>query len=204
MAITRRKFLGLLAVVSAATAFTWSYPRLRQFKNNRIRIDHPEATPLSESDTVNESAIDTIADFTGSLFGRQLTSEQKQELIGRLTFAAKSDREWHDQYIWLANYIDDLTKKLGVASFTAANMSQRLAVSNQVITYSPSSRLSKLRSLFSDKERYRRRMRISTVKHLEHIYINSGVPWMVRGYPTWPGVPGDPRWYTQPGPDKQC
>lgn len=205
MAITRRKFLGLLAIVSAATAFTWSYPRLRQFKNNRIRVAHPEvATPLSESDTLNVSAIDTIADFTGSLFGRLLTSEQKQELIGRLTFAAKADSKWHDEYIWLANYIDDRAKELGAVSFTASNMSQRLAVSNQVVTFSPASRLSKLWSLFSDEERYRRRVGISTIKHLENIYINSGVPWMIRGYLTWPGVSGDPRWYTQPGPDKQC
>ena len=205
MAITRRKFLGLLAIVSAATAFTWSYPRLRQFKDNRIHIDHPEAaTPLSESEPINESAIDTIADFNGSLFGRLLTSEQKQELIGRLTFAAKADSKWHDEYIWLANYIDNLAKELGGVSFTASNISQRLAVANQVVTFSPASRLSKLQSLFSDEERYRRRMRIWTIDHLEHMYINSGVPWMVRGYLTWPGVPGDPRWYTQPGPDNQC
>jgi hypothetical protein len=205
LALTRRKFLGLLAIASAATIFSLSYPRLRQFKNDRIRIDHPEeATPLSESDTVNESAIDTIALFTGALFGRLLTSEQKQELIGRLTFAAQTDREWHDEYIWLANYVDNQVKELGAVSFAASNMSQRLAVANQVITFSTASRLSKLRALFSDEERYRRRMRFWTIDHLEHVYINSGVPWMIRGYPSWPGVPGDPRWYTQPGPDKQC
>ena len=203
MALTRRKFLGLLAVTSAATAFTWGYPRLRQFKDDRISIGHVNAAPLSD-DAINESAIDTIAHFTGSLFGRLLTSEQKQELIGRLTFAAKTDSGWHDEYIWLADYIDDLAKELGVVRFTASNMSQRQTVSNQVVTFSPSSRFSKLRSLFSDKERYHRRMGISTVKHLEKIYINSGVPWMARGYQSWPGVPGDPRWYTQPGPSKQC
>lgn len=203
LAFTRRKFLGLLTIGSIAVTFTWwSYPRVRHYKDTRIQVHHIKSN--SVSDAINESAIETTVHFTGSLFGIQLTSEQKEELITRLTFAAKSDSGWHDEYIWLAKHVDDLAEKSGNAGFSAADFNQRLAITDQVMTYSPSSRRSKLWSLFSDKERYRRRMRITTIEHLESVYINSGAPWMARGYTTWPGVPGNPRWYTQPGPEKQC
>ena len=56
-------------------------------------------------------------------------------------------------------------------------------------------------ALVSERERQRRRFRISTLRQVRRIYQTSGVPWRRRGYDSWPGVPGDPRAYTRLGPD---
>ncbi len=200
--MTRRRFLGLLgagAVVAVAGVAAYSYrPYVRRLGTRFSEwagLTHV-AGPLDQS-PVDPVVLSTVAVFTGALFGRSLPPDSLNELVDRLDFAAKQDSGWREEYLALASYVDGEMQHRGAADFTAATFDERDAMIKGLMANSPL----KLLSPFS---RTRSRMYLSTIPHLTKMYSRSGVPYRLRGYTSWPGIPGDQLEYTRKGPSQEC
>lgn len=187
-----------------------SYPYSRRvgyqwFRDAAKRVLKPvhASGPPNASD-FDRGILRTITLFIGALVGRQLSSDDIDELIGRLDFAVKHDSGWRIEYAWFARYLEEIVRGAGTPDLGSAPMGKRDLIVERVMAVSPWSTRSIALGLVSSTERNRRRMIFSTVPHLIALYARSGVPFRMRGYTSWPGVPGDPREYTRPGPISTC
>jgi hypothetical protein len=147
---------------------------------------------------------DTLVSFIGAMFGVELSKYDQYELSGLLSFAASADDGWESEYRWLSPYIDNMAKQAGAESFSSATSELRDSIMLDIMSWPVGSFRSKLLAMTTEQGLLRRRMQITTIPHLRRTYLASGVPWRKRGYQSWPGVPGDPRAYSRPGPVTQC
>jgi hypothetical protein len=200
--LSRRRFLAIVVTGLVVTGFGASLPSIRQ---RFLQLYSPRHVPGPESDAPLESNLtNTLVNFIGMLFGQDLTPQDRHELSGLVSFAASADSGWVAEYRWLVSNIDNMAKEAGAESFSSARPELRETIMLNTISRPTSSFTLRLLAIASGQRQLRRRMRLSTIPHLRRIYLASGAPWRRRGYQSWPGVPGDPRVYTQPGPVPKC
>jgi len=200
--LSRRKFLAIGAAGLLVTGFGASLPFIRRYRARVLAARH---LPGSESDEPLETQLtNALVSFIGALFGQDLTQQDRDDLSELVSFAASADNGWVPEYRWLDAYIDKMAKEVGAESFLSATPELRESIMQNVLSRPIKGFRLQLLAMSSEQEWLRRRMRITTIPHLRRIYLASGVPWRRRGYQSWPGVPGDPRAYTRPGPVVQC
>ena len=200
--LSRRRFLVIAVSGLVVTGIGVSLPSIRRHLAQFLSARHvpgPESGDLLESKLSN-----TLVTFIGALFGQDLTLQDRHELSGLVAFAASADSGWVSEYRWLVSHIDSMTKEAGAESFSSATPELRESVMQHTMSQPTGSFTLRLLAIASGQRLLRRRMSIATIPHLRRIYLASGAPWRRRGYQSWPGVPGDPRVYTQPGPVPQC
>ncbi len=199
MHISRRRFLAAAGAGFFALAGSIAAYSVMQ-KDSRVSHvkGHPDNSPF------DNLTLETVIAFVAALYGRKLSIRDRKELVGQLTFSVQEDNGWRSEYVWLAQYVDGEARKSGVASLMSASSDQKDQIVFSILAKSAYNRKSRLLALFFVDERMRRRMHHSTIEQLQRVYLNSGVPWRHRGYSSWPGVPGDPREYTRPGPLSVC
>jgi hypothetical protein len=200
--LSRRRFLAIVVTGLVVTGFGASLPSIRQ---RFVQLFSARHVPGPESDGILESKLsNTLVSFVGALFGQDLTQQDRHELSGIVSFAASADSGWIPEYRWLVSHIDNMANESGAESFSSATPVLRESIMHTIISRPTSSFTLRLLAIASGQVQFRRRMIITTIPHLRRIYLASGVPWRRRGYQSWPGVPGDPRVYTQPGPAPKC
>ena len=200
--LSRRRFLAIVVTGLVVTGFGASLPSIRQ---RFVQLFSARHVPGPESDDLLESELsNTLVSFIGVLFGQDLTLQDRHELSGLVSFAASADSGWVPEYRWLVSQIDSMAKEAGAESFSSATPELRDSVMQNIMSRPTGSFTLRLLAIASGQRLLRRRMSITTIPHLRRIYLASGVPWRRRGYQSWPGVPGDPRVYTRPGPVPQC
>ena len=200
--LSRRRFLAIVVTGLVVTGFGASLPSIRQ---RFVQLFSARHVPGPESDDLLESGLsNTLVSFIGVLFGQDLTLQDRHELSGLVSFAASADSGWVPEYRWLVSHIDNMAKEAGAESFSSAKPELRESIMQNIMSRPTSSITLRLLETASGQRRLRKRMRVATIPHLRRIYLASGIPWRRRGYQSWPGVPGDPRVYTQPGPVSKC
>ena len=200
--LSRRKFLAIGATGLLVTGFGLSLPSIRKHLTQAVSARHIQG---DESDIPLDSTLsNTLVSFIGAMFGEVFSQQDYHELGGLVSFAASADSGWETEYRWLSSHADSMAKRAGAESFLSATPDLRESVMLNIMSQSEGSFRLKLLAMTSERERLRRRMKITTIPHLRRIYLASGVPWRLRGYQSWPGVPGDPREYTRQGPVRQC
>ena len=209
--LTRRRFVGLAAAGSVTLAaglvsYPYScrigYKWARSVGKQLLKPTHVNELP--DVSKFDRGVLMTNAVFVGALVGRKLSPDDTDELVTRLEFAVKHDAGWRSEYSWLARHVDATARKMGATDLVSASLETRDRIVSSTMAISPWSMRSITLGLVSSEERSRRRMIFSTVPHLIALYARSGVPFRARGYASWPGVPGDPREYTKPGPTISC
>jgi hypothetical protein len=189
------------ALVAVAASGVMSYPMLRRHQRDLLKANHVKGKP--DSSPYDSTTLATVALFTGALFGHRLAQNNLSELVDRLDFAVNEDNSWRTEFSFLAQHVNNLAARAGASDFSNSSDSQiEKIITNMMKPVSP--RESRVMALVSEDERNRRRMRSSTIPSLVWIYTNSGVPWKMRGYTSWPGMPKDTFGYTQPGPAYIC
>lgn len=185
---SRRRVLaalaGLVAVAGALGA--------RDFVARRRQARDAGVAPIGDDILV------TVAELTGALFGHALSEQDRTEIVELLRYAVTMDHTRHTEYAFLAAFVDDEARASGAPSFLRASADQRDEIVTRVMTIDPSSLALRLLARASRHHLQQQELRSRTVPHLARIYRTSGVPWRVRGYTSWPGVPGDPTEYTRP------
>ncbi len=198
--LTRR----LLLICAAAVVLVLAplMIRVRNWRGRMLRAYHSPAPPTTQ--TLETSVTEGVADFTGALHGRRLSTEEKGEIAVSLDLAARTDSNWAKEYSNLMRYINHLASGEGASSFQSATELQRSTVLARIMSKPVDSSRSEFLALLSPWERTRRRMRRSTIPQLNWLYRHTGIPWRQRGYRRWPGLPGDSREYTRAGPEYPC
>jgi len=203
MSISRRKFLLIGSVFSiGAIAAIFGLPNFSKYKKSKLFPYH-----IKESGTdllPTYELLEIISIFTGSLHGHELTNIDKNEFFDILAFLIMNDKAWTSEYTWLSNHINILSTKIQNSDFQSLSTENKYNLVNIIMFYSIRSKKSRLLALFTQSERFKRRMRASTIPHLMKLYRSSGIPWRNRGYSTWPGVPGDQSEYIRPGKIISC
>ena len=200
--LSRRSFLAIVVTGLVVTGLGASLPSIRQ---RFVQLFSARHIPGPESDDLLESKLtNTLVSFIGALFGQDLTLQDRHELSEIVSFAASADSGWVPEYRWLVSHIGNMAKEAGAESFSSATPELRDSIVQHIMSRQTSSFTLRLFAIASGQELHRKRMSITTIPHLRRIYLASGVPWRRRGYQSWPGVPGDPRVYTRPGPVPQC
>jgi hypothetical protein len=189
------------ALIAVAAGGVVSYPMLRRHQRDLLETKHVKGKP--DSSPYDSHILQTVALFTGALFGHRLRQNNLSELIDRLDFAVNEDDGWRGEFSFLAQHVNNLATQAGASDFSnSSDIQSEKIITDIMKPVSP--RESRVMALISEDERNRRRMRSSTIPNLVWIYTNSGVPWKIRGYTTWPGIPKDTFGYTQPGPAYIC
>ena len=200
--LSRRRFLVIAVSGLVVTGIGVSLPSIRR---HLVQLFSARHVPGPESDGLLESKLSiTLVNFIGVLFGQDLTLQDRHELSELVAFAASADSGWVSEYRWLVSHIDSMANAARAEGFSSVTPELRESVMQNIMSRPTSSFTLRLLAIASGQGLRRRRMSISTIPHLRRIYLASGVPWRRRGYQSWPGVPGDPRVYTRPGPVPQC
>ena len=197
----RRRALVILAGVLTAGA-TLGFPFLRRERSRRLASFHrpgpPDTNPLDPHDLA------PVAALTGALFGHRLDRDELLEIGRGLALLAESDGGWRTELAAAGGYADRSARARGAASFADAPDQVRYHLVDSIMGPPVDSHRSNLLALVSADERDRRLIRSALVPALAQVYRASGPAWRRRGYARWPGVPGDPREYTRPGPATPC
>jgi hypothetical protein len=141
--------------------------------------------------------VETLASLLAAWFGVRIEGADSRDLRDRFEFAVNEDGGWLDEYVWLAQFLDRQARAANAASFKAASTAVRVRIIRLTKAPDPVPGV-RFRRLLSSDYRGLIRARRSTLRHLQELYLHSGVPWRRRGYTRWPGVPGDTYSYTQP------
>jgi hypothetical protein len=196
----RRAIIILAGVLTAGAAL--GFPILRRERSRRLAASHrpgpPDPTPPDPEDLAS------VAALTGALFGHRLDRDEMLEVGRGLALLAESDRGWRTELAAAGRYADRTARARGAATFADAPDPVRYDLIDSIMGTPVDSRRSRLLALFSADERDRRLTRSALIPALAQVYRASGPAWRRRGYTRWPGVPGDPREYTRPGPAIQC
>ncbi len=195
---TRRAFLLLGAAGAAAISTAASWHRWR----NIGALRHEPGTASKEDP--DEHVLQTVTEFTAAIFGVALSDDDRKELRGRFSYAARKDSGWRNEYRWLAAYLDSLADDAESARFVDVPAGQKEQIMRLALAIDESSRAQRLHAFLRADGRKLLRMRRSTFPHLAYVYQNSGVPWRHRGYKSWPGRPGDRLAYTRPVDAPTC
>ncbi len=195
---TRRTFLLLGAAGMAAISAAVSWHRWR----NIGALRHEPGT-VSKEDP-DEHVLQTVTEFTGALSGVSLTDDDRKDLHGRFSYAARKDSGWRNEYRWLSAYLDSLAEEAKGTSFVELASEQKEQIMRLALAIGESSRAQRFHAFLRADGRKLLRMRKSTFPHLMYVYQNSGVPWRHRGYKSWPGRPGDRLAYTRPVDPATC
>ena len=197
----RRRALVILAGVLTAGA-ALGFPFLRRERSRRLASFHrpgpPDPSPLDPRELAS------VAALTGALFGNRLDRDEMLEIGRGLALLAESDGGWRTELAAAGGYADRTARARGAASFADAADQVRYDIVDSIMGTPVDSHRSNLLALVSADERGRRLIRSALVPALAQVYRASGPAWRRRGYVRWPGVPGDPREYTRPGPATPC
>lgn len=208
--VSRRHFLIIISGLTISAAGILGFPNPRRTiyqaaRDVKIRLLNPaHIKGPPENTSFDADVLKTVAFFTNALVGSDVTPENLRELMNRLDFAIKHDSGWKTEYLWLADHANKVAHKMGSKDLASSTLNQRDRIIKQIMDNSTHTLYSRVFGIIPSEERERRRMFYSTVPHLIWIYKHSGVPFRLRGYTSWPGVPGDPLEYTRPGPITLC
>ncbi len=197
--LTRRQFIALGVAALMLGGMGASLPKLRRYRTQMLKARH-QVGPRDET-PIDPGIMQTLVAFTGALYGVTLDEADREELERRVEYSAVEDSGWRPEFAWLANYVDDQADALVGKRFSDTSPEDQDHLIQSMMSEPIRGRRHQMLALVSEQERQRRRFRISTLRQVRRIYQTSGVPWRRRGYHSWPGVPGDPRAYTRPGPD---
>ena len=193
--LTRRRLLayggiGAAFIIAGWTEKTRIYRWLREYTYPSHIAGGADETPF---DTPTQ---DTLTAFTEIFFGHRFSRIDDQDLRSRIDFLVREDGGWRPQFRYLARQLDTEALKSGASSFRTANENVKIGIVARIVSPDDDSDWV---FPFSDSARNLLLMRNSTVKKLQMLYLNSGIPWRRRGYESWRGVPGDMLEYTRPG-----
>jgi hypothetical protein len=189
---------GVLTTAGAALGF----PFLRRERSRRLASSHRQAPP--DSSPIDPHDLAPVAALAGALFGHRLDRDEMLEVGRGLALLAESDGGWRTELAAAGRYADRTARARGAATFADAPDQVRYHLVDSIMGTPVDSHRSNLLALVSADERDRRLTRSALVPALAQVYRVSGPAWRRRGYTRWPGVPGDPREYTRPGPATQC
>jgi hypothetical protein len=195
---TRRAFLVLGAAGMAAISTAVSWHRWR----NIGALRHEPGT--ASTDDPNEHVLRTVTEFTAAIFGVTLSDDDRKDLGGRFSYAARKDSGWRNEYRWLSAYLDSLAEDAGLTLFVDVPSEQKEQIMRLALAIDESSRAQRFHAFLRADGKKLMRMRKSTFPHLAYVYQHSGVPWRHRGYKSWPGRPGDRLAYTRPVDAPTC
>ena len=197
--LTRRQFIALGVAALMLGGLGASVPKLRRYRTQMLKARH-QIGPRNEA-PIDPSLMRTLVAFMGALYGVVLGEADREELTQRVEFSAIEDSGWRPEFAWLVAYLDDQADALVGKRFAEISPEEQDRLIQSMMSEPIRGRRRQMLALVSERERQRRRFRISTLRQVRRIYQTSGVPWRRRGYNSWPGVPGDPRAYTRLGPD---
>lgn len=202
--LNRRRLLwGLTSAAFVILAGT-SLPYVKSWRHRRVFANRTRGEP-DTTDFPRQDLLD-IAWFTTRLFGHTPTRNDESEIVWRLDYLAKEDREWRPLFQWLVQRIEALNEDSATTRFNALPEAKQQLIFDDILNRQSSvmGRKGELLALISDEWVQERAFFRFTLNKLNAIYVHSGVPWRRRGYTSWPGIPGDPRNYTIAGPQRQC
>jgi hypothetical protein len=183
--LSRRYFLAAGLALTGGAGGLFLADRVGNHQRSRV-LEHRAGAPAGEAPS--PEVLDTLTSYLETFFGRELSTQDRNELAGRLTFAATRDSGWGEEYLAAAALLDKEAAAHGFAAYTAADRETKIAVIN-ALRQPLRGPLAGVRLSMSDSALARERMRVSTSRHLIHVYQHSGVPWRQQGFATWPGVP---------------
>jgi hypothetical protein len=184
--IPRRAFIvsGLAVLVGGFLAWRWQSGR------------HGGSEPAGEGST---ELAGTLLAFLGALFGHELSEPDTADLSERLA-AFTSDADLRRDCETLVRHLDHLADAEGASGFRSCSATQQERIVGDIMRIDPKTFKARLLSKFFPARRDLYHMRWSAVPSLAWMYRHSAAAWRTRGYARWPGVPGDWREVTQPGP----
>jgi hypothetical protein len=153
-----------------------------------------EARARTASGAVREG----LLAFLGTLFGRELTAEDRADLGERLALLAAEPALAYDCAV-LSHHLDRLAHDEGAQSFASCAADGRERVVERLMAIDPRSPRARVLEKLAVGMRDFYRMRSSTIPSLEWLYRHSAAAWRARGYTRWPGIPGDWRETLVPG-----
>ena len=197
-----RRRRALAIVLGLLTTAAVGFPVLRKARSRRLARIGEQAG--ADSTSLDPRVFAPVAAFAGALFGHRLNPDEVLEVEQGLAFMVQSQGGRRPELTILADYLEQEARAHGAASFAVAADSVRNQMVDRIMRAQVASPRSLLLALVSSQERSRRLIRSEMVPGLAQLYRGSGPAWRRRGYARWPGVPGDPREYTRPGPLPQC
>ena len=193
--LSRRRFLlgaaGSAVLLALSLA---SKSRLRAWYRSNLLQKHrdlPAGFELPET-----AVLTTVAEFAAALHGHQLDRDSLTDITDRLGYACLQDGGWVEEYRTVSHYLDDAARSAGAKSFVDSSATTRDQIVDRIMRHGVWSLRDKVLAQVSQSERTRRLIRISSVRHLSHLYRNSFAPWRHRGYARAPGLPNGNRMYT--------
>lgn len=195
---SRRRFLFLGAGSVVVIGLAGAWQRWRTIG----ALGHAPDVPGEA--LVSPEVSSTLTSFLGAAFGVRLAQADIQDLQSRLSYAAEHDGAWAREYLWLADYVNQLAMESGADSFAGSELGLREALVRQTLQFDADNRTQRIRAFFDPDGRNVLRMRKSTIPHLFRLFRMSGVPWRQRGYVSWPGLPDDRLAYTRALPARRC
>ena len=196
--LSRRSFMVLVAAGGSAIGAAGAWHRWESIAT----LGHGDG-PVKDAE-VDSTAIATVAEFAGVMFGVNLTEVDRTDLTRRIEFAVTHDSGWADEYAWLSAFVDEAATEFDAPSYVEADADAQDAIMRMTVDRETHSRTRRINAFFRIDGRVLMRMRRSTIPHLTHVYRNSGVPWRQRGYTSWPGLPNDMLAYTGPAGPGSC
>jgi hypothetical protein len=200
--MNRRRAIASLSLTVVAIGAALGIPAARRERSRRLHLEHqrsgPHPLPLDD-DVATATAL-----LIGALFGHTLEGRDLDEMRDRVRFIARMDGGWRADFGMIATYLDRRARAHGATGFDAASADVHERIVDEIMRPAIDSRRSELAALISADERTRRFIRTDAVGLFARAYSTSSAIWRRRGYARWPGIPGDPREYTRPGPAYQC
>ena len=145
----------------------------------------------ASSASAGEAALPTVVAFMSTLFGHELADSDRAELLDRLAYTVKQVPPRADEYLVFELGLDRAARDAGAENFIASSAASKAAIVDELMLIDPVALWSRVRKRLSSDYAQRCDMREKTVPALSLVYQGSGVPWRVRGYNRWPGIPGD-------------
>ncbi len=185
--VSRRQVLLGVSAAILVTATLWLLPAVTRWK-----LRTPARRPGASDEALDvPGALTTTVAFIGALFGRNLTTQDHDELLERLAYTITQESDYAQDYIILSSHLDGLARNLGSKSFIEMTDTDKAAIVQRIMRLDPTALLPRILSRLSAERHQDRRIRVVTVPRLAWLYRQSGVPWRARGCARWPGIPGD-------------
>jgi len=188
----------LIGAAGTTAVAAISYPTVRKRYEQRGYPRRPRGGPTK--DRLESDTTAGLLAVLSTYVGKSLSDIDKSDLSSRLDFLTRENSGWLNQTRMLMARLDAIAQSAGATSFLAADKNQQTESVRQLESLRSDLRALRIRSIVSDTARDDLMILTHTIGKLRRLYSLSGVPWRAHGYKSWPGMPGDPRAYTQAGP----
>lgn len=197
--LTRRNLVAGAAVVGGAALIA---PTARQQYRQAAYPRRPKGGPAEQG--VDQLTSTTVSKFVEIYMGVRFTEQDDAEIGSRLALLTSTNSAWTQPLQWLAKHLDLQAMTIGKVSFVQLASAQQNDIVEELLN--GASELGSLRAsaMFSAGARQKLMAYKHTIHYLRRLYRMSGIPWRHRGYASWPGIPGDPRAYVEPGVQQVC